>query len=151
MPDPYRDDPDDPMRMHDYDVDQLRELLIIERRNYKELCKANQDRLKRIDTLREEKLLVEDQLKSALARLETIDKINKALGSRVIQDDADLQLACMALAECALRRPGFEYAITELAGRLGGEHAKQLLTAFKKTSGDLVKPLGDEFLGVKPQ
>jgi hypothetical protein len=188
-------DPDDPMNVHDYDIDQLRELLIIERRNYRELSQTNAARLKRVDDLREEKLLVEDQLKSALARLETIDKINKARRGTLrgdskrhldelalyIQkleqendqqdlklrkeaeatwaaedslrrytdkepDDAELQLLCLALAEFSLRRPGFLFAITELAKKIGGVKGEPYLTAFRQTSADLVEPLGDSLM-----
>lgn len=118
------------------------ELLAITERNYAELSEAHSKRLKRVDDLREEKLLVEDQLKSAQAKLETIERINQMVHARtIINDSADLQLCCMALAECSLRRPGFLHAIEALAEKIGGDQGKYFLTEFRKTSADLVKPL----------
>lgn len=67
-------------------------------------------------------------------------------------DSAELQLACLALAECALRRRGFDHALTELAKRLGDRFdipdRASLFDSFKKTSADLVKPI--EILGPQP-
>jgi hypothetical protein len=53
-----------------------------------------------------------------------------------IQDEGHRQLVLLALAELALSRPGFDYAVREIAKRLQGE---EMFDAFKRTSADRVK------------
>lgn len=55
-------------------------------------------------------------------------------------DSADLQLACMALAELVLHRPGLDYAVSQVAEKLGGVVAERHIKQFKRTSADLCKP-----------
>jgi hypothetical protein len=54
-------------------------------------------------------------------------------------DDADRQMLLLAMAELALRRPGWNWTLGRLAERLGG---RDLFEAFKKTSADTVQPDG---------
>lgn len=50
-------------------------------------------------------------------------------------DEGQRQLMLLALAELALRRPGFDYAISEIAKKLDG---LDLYAGFKATSADIV-------------
>lgn len=56
--------------------------------------------------------------------------------------EEDIQLLTLAIAECALRRPGFEYALNNLAKQLGGQHAIDLVGEFRRIHVDDVKPIG---------
>lgn len=54
-----------------------------------------------------------------------------------IEDESDRQMVLLALAELALRRPGWGWTIGRLADRLEG---RAMLEQFKTTSSDLVAP-----------
>lgn len=51
--------------------------------------------------------------------------------------EEDRQLVLLALALCALLRPGFDYAIGETAERFGG---RDLVNEFKRLNADHVHP-----------
>lgn len=59
-------------------------------------------------------------------------------------DAPDVQLICLALAECNLRRPGWSYAISELAKRLNDNSAggaQELIDSFKEIHKDNIQPM----------
>ena len=57
-------------------------------------------------------------------------------GARVDLEEGDRQLVLLALAELALRRPGWDDALGRVADRLGG---RDLFARLKTTSADLVR------------
>jgi hypothetical protein len=54
-------------------------------------------------------------------------------------DELDVQMICLALAELSLSRPGFEYAIREIAKKLDAE---EIFDGMRKANADRVSPEG---------
>lgn len=57
--------------------------------------------------------------------------------TEIDDDEGDRQLLLLAIAELALRRPGFDWTLRRLAGRLQGTGE---FDAFKQTSANIVRP-----------
>lgn len=108
---------------------------------YEELGTHNRNLTSLNSTYHTRMRILDDKLGLDHETFETYEKRLDELRAKEL-DSSDLQLACLALAECMLRRPGFEHAITELAKKLGGDDGLSYLTAFRQTSADIVKPLG---------
>lgn len=63
-------------------------------------------------------------------------------------DEADRQMVLLAIAELALRRPGWDATLRRLAGRLHGE---EMFDKFKETGGDVTKPMRSPIYGTNEQ
>jgi hypothetical protein len=65
---------------------------------------------------------------------------NRLRDAEVKLDSMDMQMICMALADEALRCPGFDYAIREIVKKLGGDPLISMFESFLQLHTDLITP-----------